>query len=113
MSFRPDHVILAWLSGSFAPYPFSALAGHYDDEGVIYLRQLVVNVMQSECRVMSQKREGILLANLHQSSRSTLSWGSFLNFFAFKEGMLGTPISILGGWPTVSGGFLTPPSLKK
>ena len=44
----------------------------------------------------------ILLANLHQSSRSTLSWGSFLNFFAFKEGMLGTPISVLGGWPTVS-----------
>jgi len=35
-----------------------------------------------------------------------LSWGSFLNFFAFKEGMLGTPISVLGGWPTVSGGFL-------
>src|SRR5262249_45117168 len=48
----------------------------------------------------------ILLANLHQSSRSTLSWGSFLNFFAFKEGMLGTPISVLGGWPTVSGRFL-------
>jgi hypothetical protein len=34
------------------------------------------------------------------------SWGSSLNFFAFKEGMLGTPISVLGGWPTVSGGFL-------
>src|SRR5215470_17370468 len=44
----------------------------------------------------------ILLANLHQSSRSTLSWGSFLNFFAFKEDMLSTLISVLGGWPTVS-----------
>ncbi len=37
-----------------------------------------------------------------QSSRSTFSWRSFLNFFAFKEGMLDTPISALGGWPTVS-----------
>jgi len=34
-----------------------------------------------------------------------LSWGSFLNFFAFKEGMLGTLISVLGGWPTVSPNF--------
>ena|SRR2546429_5784701 len=41
-----------------------------------------------------------------QSSRSTLSRGSFLSFLAFKEGMLSTPISVLGGWPTVSGGFL-------
>jgi hypothetical protein len=28
----------------------------------------------------------ILLANLLPSSRSTFSWGSFLSFFAFKEG---------------------------
>ncbi len=41
-----------------------------------------------------------------QSSRSTFSWGSFLSFFAFKEGMLSTPISVLGGWPTVSGRFV-------
>src|SRR5262249_4801575 len=34
-----------------------ACAGRYDDEGVIYLRQRVVNVMQSGCRVVSQKRE--------------------------------------------------------
>jgi hypothetical protein len=45
------------------------------------------------------------LANLLQSSRSTLSRGSFLSFFAFKEGILDTQISALGGWPTVSGGF--------
>src|SRR6266568_2555601 len=44
--------------------------------------------------------------NLLQSSRSTFSRGSFLSFFAFKEGMSGTPISVLGGWPTVSGRFL-------
>jgi hypothetical protein len=25
---------------------------------------------------------------------------------AFKEGMLSTPISVLGGWPTVSGRLL-------
>ena len=44
----------------------------------------------------------ILLVNLLQSSRSTFSRGSFLSFVAFKEGMLGTPISVLGGWPTVT-----------
>ena len=43
----------------------------------------------------------ILLVNLLQSSRSTFSWGGFLSFFAFKEGMLGIPISAFGGWPTV------------
>jgi hypothetical protein len=47
----------------------------------------------------------ILLVNLLQSSKSTFSWGNFLSFFACKEGMLSTPISVLGGWPTVSGGF--------
>jgi len=45
------------------------------------------------------------LANLLQSSSSTFSRVSFLSFFAFKEGMLGTPISVLGGWPTVSPRF--------
>jgi hypothetical protein len=38
----------------------------------------------------------ILLVNPLQSSRSTFSRGSLLSFFAFKEGMLGTPISVLG-----------------
>ena len=49
--------ILAGFSSSFAPCPVSAIAGHYDDEGVIYLRQRVVNVMQSGGRVVSHKRE--------------------------------------------------------
>jgi len=44
----------------------------------------------------------ILLVNPLQSSRSTFSRGSFLSFFAFKEGMSGTPSAVLGGWPTVS-----------
>jgi len=57
MSFCSDNGILARLSGSFAPYSFSALAGHYDDEGVIYLRQRVVNVIQSGCRVVSHLRD--------------------------------------------------------
>jgi hypothetical protein len=48
------------VSSSFAQYSLSALAGHYDDKGVISLRRRVVNVMQLECRVMSQKREGFL-----------------------------------------------------
>src|SRR6266446_3976475 len=56
--FYLDNVIREGLSGSFAPYPFSALAGHYDDEGVISLWQRVVNVMQSECRVVSHLRDG-------------------------------------------------------
>src|SRR5438132_37903 len=41
------------------------------------------------CRINGR----ILLANLLQSSRSTLSRGSFLSFLAFKEGMLSTLIS--------------------
>jgi hypothetical protein len=53
-----DNVIRAGLSGSFAPYPFSVLAGHYDDEGVISLWQRVVNVIQSEHRALSQKTMG-------------------------------------------------------
>jgi hypothetical protein len=48
----------------------------------------------------------MLLVNLLQSSRSTFSCEGFLSFFAFKAGMLGMPISVLGGWPTVSGRFL-------
>src|SRR5262245_31703965 len=35
-----------------------ACAGRYDDEGVISLRQRVVNGMQSEGRIVSQKRGG-------------------------------------------------------
>ena len=54
----------------------------------------------------------ILLANLLQRSRSTFSWGSFLSFFAFQEGMLGTQISACEGWPTVSGRFLLPLQIK-
>jgi hypothetical protein len=59
-----------------------------------------------------RKNGRILLANPLQSSRSTFSRGSFLSFFAFQEGMLGTPISLLGGWPTVSGRFLHSPRIK-
>ena len=62
----------------------------------------------------SGQREGqnnprILLVNPLQSSRSTLSRGSFLSFLAFKEGMLSTPISVLGGWPTVSARLVNTP----
>jgi hypothetical protein len=37
------------------------------------------------------------LVNRLHSSRSTFSRGSFLSFFAFQEGMLGTPTSVIGG----------------
>jgi hypothetical protein len=43
------------------------------------------------------KNGGILLVNPLQSSRSTFSRGSLISFFAFKEGMLGTPMLVLGG----------------
>src|SRR4029453_12233152 len=36
-----------------------------------------------------------------QSSRSTFSWGSFLGFFAFQEGMWDTQIAALLSSPTV------------
>src|SRR5262245_37132174 len=51
------------LPGKFLPdtcsptHTLPACAGRYDDEGVIYLRQRVVNVMQSGGRVVSHKRE--------------------------------------------------------
>src|SRR5262249_17968337 len=48
----------------------------------------------------------ILLANLFQGSRSTLSCVSFPRVFAFQAGMWGTPISALLNSPTVSGRFL-------
>src|SRR5262245_50454149 len=57
-------------------------------------------VLASPTSVLKNIR--ILLVNLIQSSGSTFSWGGFLSFFAFKEGMLDTQISALGGWPTVS-----------
>src|SRR5215510_6336693 len=38
-----------------------------------------------------------------QSSKRTFSWGSFLSFFAFKEGMWDTQISALLSSPTISG----------
>src|SRR5215475_11877789 len=48
----------------------------------------------------------ILLANSLQSSKRTFSWGSFLSFFAFKEGMWDTQIAALLSSPTVSGRIL-------
>jgi len=39
-------------------------------------------------------KDRILLANPHQSSRSTFSWESFPSFFAFKEGMWDTQILV-------------------
>jgi len=47
------------------------------------------------------KKGGILSPNPLQGSRSTFSRGSFLSFVAFKEGMLGTPMSVRGGGPRV------------
>jgi len=44
----------------------------------------------------------ILLANPLQSSKRTFSWGHFLSFFAFQEGMWDTQVSALLSSPTVS-----------
>src|SRR5438270_13156965 len=51
--------------------------------------------------------ERILLANLLQSSRSTLSRGSLLSFLAFKEGMLGETIASLPGFGMAPEGQLS------
>jgi hypothetical protein len=44
----------------------------------------------------------ILLANLLQGSRSTFLASVSQAFLPSKKGMLNIPISVLGGWPTVS-----------
>jgi hypothetical protein len=43
MSFCPDKPILAGFLGTFAPYPFSALAGRHDNGDVICLTRRTVN----------------------------------------------------------------------
>src|SRR5215216_4630129 len=47
----------------------------------------------------------LLLANLLQGSRSTFLASVSQAFLPSKKGMLNIPISVLGGWPTVSGRF--------
>jgi len=64
------------------------------------------HVQIHSCENAPQKNARILLVNLLQSSRSTFSWGGFLRFFVFFEGMLDTQISAPGGWPTVSARYL-------
>ena len=49
-----------------------ACAGRYDDEGVISLRQRVVNVMQSECRVRLTKGGDTVGEPI--STRHSLDW---------------------------------------
>ena len=61
----------------------------------------IVVVTASNLEKRSRKNGGILLVNPLQRSKSTFSWGSFLSFFAFKDGISDTQISALGGWPTV------------
>jgi hypothetical protein len=48
-------------------------------------------------RILCTDNGRILLVNLLQRSRSTFSWGSFLSFFAFQDGILDTQISARGG----------------
>src|SRR5215216_6358468 len=57
-------------------------------------------------RRYGQKNAPILLANLFQGSRSTLSCVSFPSVFAFQAGMWGIPISALLNSPTVSARLL-------
>jgi hypothetical protein len=60
--------------------------------------RFLVDLRTEKTFVRSRKNnERILLVNPLQSSRSTFSRGSLFSFFAFNEGMLGTPISVLGG----------------
>ena len=76
-----DNMILAGLSGSFAPCSVSAFAGHYDDEGVISLTRQPVNTprsaMQSE-RIMRAghcRKKGTLLRQGKRSQgQPSLQW---------------------------------------
>jgi hypothetical protein len=52
------------------------------------------------------KNARILLANPLQSSKRTFSWGHFLSFFAFQEGMWDTQVSTLLSSPTVSARYI-------
>jgi hypothetical protein len=55
--------------------------------------------------ILVSENARLLLANLLQGSRSTLSCVSFPRVFAFQAGMWGTPISTLLNSPTVSARF--------
>jgi len=66
------------------------------DVHVIYT-QPVLGASHHSRQSVNPGDERLLLANPIQGSRSTFSRRSFLSFIACKEGMLGTPISVLGG----------------
>jgi len=42
-------LLLVGFSGSFAPYPFSAIEGRHDDEDVISLARPSVNNLNPQC----------------------------------------------------------------
>jgi hypothetical protein len=94
-----------------------ALTGHYRPEHMFALRQALelydsyqekvaecdkaIEAVLAACEQADPSacrfNGRILLVILLQRSRSTFSRRSFPSFFAFKEGIWGTPSSVLGG----------------
>src|SRR5262249_41667232 len=68
----------------------------------MHIQRILPRVQDGRMRIICGLYSRILLANPLQSSSSTFSWGSFLGFFAFKEGVWDTQIAALLSSPTVS-----------
>jgi hypothetical protein len=58
---------------------------------------MIVLTLQSFWLTEAVLHRRVHYINLLQSSSSTFPWGNLLSFFAFQEGMLGTPIWTLEG----------------
>src|SRR5687768_12441596 len=58
------------------------------------------------CGALVSKNQGILLANLCQSSKADISAQDFLGSSVFKEAIYGVKFPALRGSPTVSGRFV-------
>ena len=69
-------------------------------------REAVADIADKARAKLPECNGRILLANPLQSSKRTFSWGSFLSFFACKEGMWDTQIAALLSSPTVSARIL-------
>ena len=101
----------AKVSGTVTPWGVGGTSGKHGAGAQVGAEQrLAADCLQRRSRFQARlstsaeivKNRPDTVGQPLQSSRSTFSWGSFLSFFAFQEGMLDTQISAPGGWPTVS-----------
>jgi hypothetical protein len=108
MPFCPAKAIWAGFSGSFAPCPFSALAGRHDGD-VLYLTRRAVNnpnlsmksVREGRCR----KKRWDTVGEPRRAVNFTLYPASLNSEESGKSYAELRPLSVEIGSPTVSGGF--------